>query len=268
VGDLARPGFIQKALSAIAPDVLIHCAAMVNVDECEKNPSLAYAANAEITRVLARSVPSYCLFVYIGTDSIFKGDLPFATEARLPCPRTVYSRSKLHGEWEVELAGQNHLIIRTNFYGWSSGRNRSFGEWLYHTLKNGQPCTLFSDLFFTPIYVVDLVKQLELLIHGGYQGLIHLSGRDRVSKHEFGIMMARAAGFSINNVRPGSIEEAPLLAPRPKDMSLSSGRFRQLTGVVAPVCLSGLRRFLSDQDRPIMARVNNSQESSRSVGDL
>ena len=150
---------------------------MTNVDACERDPALAYASNADITRDIARAVPAGCLLVYIATDGIFVGDSPFATEESLPCPRTVYGRSKLHGEWNVKQATDNHLIVRTNFYGWSSGRKQTFAEWLYHSLDRGQPITLFDDFFFTPIYVVDLVVRLRLLIEGGHRGTFHLCGK-------------------------------------------------------------------------------------------
>jgi dTDP-4-dehydrorhamnose reductase len=255
-GDLASHKFIADTVTRVAPDVLIHCAAMVNVDACERNPALAYACNAGITRDLARAVSPDCLFVYITTDGIFKGDAPFATEELLPCPRTVYGRSKLHGEWEVELATKNHLIVRTNFYGWSSGRKRTAAEWLYHALETGQPITLFDDFFFTPIYMLDFVERLELLIEGGHRGIVHLCGGERVSKYDFGALLAKLAGLSMESVRRGSIEDAGLAAPRPKDMSLSSERFRRLTGVDVPGCMAGLRRFLADRGRTLSARFD------------
>lgn len=260
VGDLTAPGFIEDTVAAVAPDILIHCAGMVSVDACEQNPVLAYACNTDITRNLARAVPPHCLVVYITTDGIFKGETPFATEEQLPCPRTVYGRSKLHGEWEVELAAKNHLIVRTNFYGWSSGRKQTAAEWLYHALDTGQTVTLFDDFLFTPIYVVDFVKRLELLIESGHRGIFHLCGKERVSKGQFGRLMAEAAGLSLKNVRWGSIENAHLAASRPKDMSLSSERFRRLTGVDVPGCMTGLLRFLADRQRPLSARFEGRED--------
>lgn len=256
VGELSSPGFIADIVAAVAPDVIIHCAGMVNVDACEQNPALAYACNTDITQRLVRAVGVQCPVVYITTDGIFRGDTPFATEEQLPCPRTVYGRSKLHGEWEVELATKNHLVVRTNFYGWSSGRKQTAAEWLYHALDTGQSLTLFDDFFFTPIYVVDFVERLILLIEGGHRGVFHLCGKDRVSKAQFGALMAKAAGLSLTNVRRGSIDDARLAAPRPKDMSLSSERFRRTTGVDVPGCMAGLLRFVADRGRPLSVRLD------------
>lgn len=253
-GDLQEPDFLQRTVGSVAPDILIHCAALTNVDACEQDPARAYAANATLTRHLARAVPARCLTVYISTDAVFSGERPFAAEQDLPCPRTVYGRSKVHGEWEVALASRNHLIVRTNFYGWSSGRKTTAGEWLYRCLEAQQPATLFTDFFFTPIYVVDLVERLARLFESTYRGVMHLAGGERLSKYAFGTLMADAGGFSAEAIHPGSLDEAPLIAPRAKDLSLSSARFVQLTGLEAPDSRSGLQRFLLDRGRPLSAR--------------
>ena len=268
LGELAAPGFIRDVMATVAPDILIHCAAMTNVDACERDPALAYASNADITRDIARAIPAGCQLVYIATDGIFVGDTPFATEELLPCPRTVYGRSKLYGEWNIKLATSNHLIVRTNFYGWSSGRKQTSAEWLYHALETGESITLFDDFFFTPIYVVDFVTRLDLLMEGGHRGTFHLCGKERISKHEFGSLMAKAAGFSMKHVRRGSIRDVQLPAPRPKDMSLDSERFRKAIGVKVPECMPGLRRFLSDRTRPLSARSGGFEEDFSQVAGL
>jgi dTDP-4-dehydrorhamnose reductase len=254
-GDLRDRDFLRAAVADAAPQLLIHCAAMVDVDACEDQPEEAYAYNAEVTRGLARTVAPDCLFVYITTDGVFVGDRPMRSEADLPCPRTVYGRSKLHGEWEVQLATHNHLIVRTNFFGWSSGRKQSSAEWLYSALQEQRAITLFDDFFFTPLYVMDLVERLLQLAERRQRGLFHIVGRDRVSKYEFGLELAQAAGFSCANVKRGSIEDARFRASRPRDMSLDSVRMAQASGWDVPACRGGLHRFIEDRDRTLGARV-------------
>jgi dTDP-4-dehydrorhamnose reductase len=254
-GDLMDPEFRRASLEEARPEIFIHCAAMVNVDACEEMPEVAYAANGALTGQLARAMPRDCLFVYVTTDGVFRGDRPFMREEDLPCPRTVYGRSKLHGEWETELTTDNHIIVRTNFFGWSSGLKQTSAEWLFGALSTGASVTLFDDFFFTPLYVVDLVERLVTLIGGGHRGRYHVCGRDRVSKHEFGMGLAAVAGLSTGRVQRGSIEAATLKAPRPRDMSLHSERFEKATGLLVPRCEDGLRRFIADRGRPLSERV-------------
>jgi len=255
-GDLCAKGFIVDCLERIRPDVIIHCAALVDVDACEQNPTLAYQMNAEVTRSLAQAAPSQSLFVYVTTDGLFKGDNAFATEHDLPCPRTEYGRSKVHGEWATQLATENHLIVRTNFYGWSSGRKKTAAEWLHNALLTGQRITLYEDFFFSPIYVADFVRLLGALIDSGKRGTFHLAGKDRVSKYEFGEMMANCADLPLDAVTKGAMEDAPLTVQRPRDMSLACGRIERLLNLTVPSCQTGIRNFVSHRDCPLSHRFD------------
>lgn len=257
-GELTDAKFLEKLVKDTAPDCVVHCAAMTNVDLCERDPAAARALNAELTRRLARSVPPGCLFVYISTDGLFQGDKPMITEQEPPRPRTAYGKSKLEGEREVVEACQRHLVIRTNFYGWSSGRKTTFAEWLYRALEQKEKITLFEDFFFTPVYVADLADRIAWLIESGKNGLFHLAGADRVSKEEFGKRLAELGKLSLENVRRGRLSQATLAADRPKDMSLSSAKFCRESGLTVPGCAEGIRRFLEDRRRPLSARCGSS----------
>lgn len=254
-GDLAKREDRENFLRDAEPDVLFHCAAMVNVDICEERQADAYFSNGTLTGLLAREVPSGCRIVYITTDGIFRGETPMQRETDLPCPRTVYGRSKLQGEWEVQLAGNLHQIIRTNFFGWSSGAKSTSGEWLYGALKTGDPITLFDDFWFTPIYVVDLVDSILRLAARGPGGIFHVTGRDRITKYDFGLQLAAVAGFSSARVARGSIENAHLRAPRPRDMSLNADKVAEILGRPAPGSDEGLARFLKDRQKSLEDRV-------------
>jgi dTDP-4-dehydrorhamnose reductase len=258
--DLGDDREVARLLDSVRPEVLFHCAALVDVDACERSPEAAHAINAILPGQLARAAGPDCLVVYITTDGVFRGDSAFATEEMFPSPRTVYGRSKLQGEIEVASATSNHLIVRTNFFGWSSGRKQTFAEWLYRALEQQQPITLFDDFHFTPIYVVDFVAGLLQLIDRRARGLFHLAGGERLSKYDFGMELAREAGFGITNVRRGSIDDAKLAAPRPKDMSLSTARAAAVIGRPLPRAAEGIARFLSDRGRPLSDRTVRAPE--------
>lgn len=261
LGDLTDGPWVLKALAQVSPQVVIHCAAMSNVDACERNPESATSCNVEVTRNLVRALPADCLFVYVSTDGIFRGEESFAREENPPSPLTVYGHTKLQGEEVVRQATRNHLILRTNFYGWSSGRKQTSAEWLYSSLQREEPITLFEDFFFTPIYVVHLAWRLQHLLATDFRGVFHLCGSERVSKSQFAEKLAHLAGFSMRNTRRGSLRGARLLAPRPGDMSLDCSRYKRLTGMDLPDCSSGLRRLLSDRGVPLSERVSRAEAS-------
>ena len=261
--DLADEVAAQEAIARIRPAVLFHCAALVNVDECERSPERAFAANAEMPRRVAQAAGPHCLVVYITTDGVFRGDQPLLGEGAPPEPRTVYGRSKLAGEAAVAAAAPEHLIVRTNFFGWSSRRKPTSAEWLYDALAAGDPLTLFDDFFFSPIYVVDLVDALLEAIDRGARGLYHLTGGERISKYAFGMELARQAGFATTSVRRGSIDDAGLAASRPKDMSLDTSRAAALLGRPMPGAREGIQRFLADRGTALSARASRGRRGSR-----
>lgn len=253
--DLLNDDDVSRLFATVLPDVVFHCAAFVDVDACERLPEQAYAENAAMPGRLARAAGPRCLFVYVTTDGVFRGDTPFASEETEPAPRTVYGRSKLQGEGSVAAATPNHLILRTNFFGWSSGRKPTFGEWLYRSLEEQRPITLFDDFYFTPLYVADFVTAVRGLIEAGARGLFHLTGGERLSKYAFGMELARQAGFSTAQVRRGSIDDAHLAATRPKDMSLSTSRAAVVLHRPLPRAAEGIARFIADRERPLSERV-------------
>lgn len=258
-GDLTDASFLRKVAQEVQPEAVIHCAAVTDVDACEKDPAMACRINADATRELARAVPPESLFVYVSTDALFSGDRPFSAEEEAPLPRTAYARSKLQGEWEVRIAAKNHLIVRTNFYGWSSGRKKTSAEWMFAVLEKEEPVTFFDDWFFTPIYVADLAERIQALLEAGARGVFHAAGSERVSKAGFGLQMAELAGFSTRRVRVASMEEAPLLAARARDTSLDSGRCARATGLPSPTCRRGLTRFLRHRNRALSARFGGEE---------
>lgn len=255
-GDLLDPGWIEGVITRAQPNVIVHCAAMVDLEACERNPAQAEAVNAGLTRRIARSAPAGCLVVYISTDGLFDGREPWRTESSLPCPRTTYGRTKIHGEWETQLATPDHLIVRTNFFGWSSGRKTSSAEWLFGALERRDPITMFDDFHFTPIYVAHFVRALAALIARRATGIFHVAGADRVTKYDFAMAMAAAAQLDASRVQRGSMRDAMLTADRPADLSLNSDRYTALTGTPVPTVADGVRQFLADRHRPLSARVS------------
>jgi dTDP-4-dehydrorhamnose reductase len=245
-GDLADAEFVQDTIARQAPELIVHCAGSADVDAFERNPEQAYFVNVELPRRLLAAAPERCRFVYISTDSIFGAEGSFHTEYEEPFPVNVYTRSKVEGERVC----RDHLVVRTNFYGWSSGRKKTFAEWLFASLENATPITLFDDFFFTPIHAADLVHCLDWLIAHNAKGVFHVAGRDRVSKYEFGVHMAKLMGASMANVKRGSLRDARLAARRPLDMSLSTDKIRNAIGHPMPGCIEGLQRFLNGNPRP------------------
>jgi UDP-4-amino-4,6-dideoxy-N-acetyl-beta-L-altrosamine transaminase/dTDP-4-dehydrorhamnose reductase len=234
-------------MKEFSPQIVIHTAAWVDVDGCQVNPAKAKESNETLTKLVVSASPKKAKIVYISTEQVFPGNKPYAKESDPTRPINIYGRTKLAGEQIVQKSRKQHLIVRTNFFGWSLGRKKTFGEWLIQSLREKQPIQLFTDFYFTPLYAGLVADRLEHLLKKEAQGVVHLGGRDRVSKYEFGRKLARMSGLSFGSVKDARMDSVASLAPRPKDISLNSGRAEALLGTQSPTLEKSLQLFLRDE---------------------
>jgi dTDP-4-dehydrorhamnose reductase len=102
---------------------------------------------------------------------------------------------------------------------------------------------MFSDVFFTPILVNDLVDIMFRLLEAGGAGIYNVVGDERVSKEAFGRLVAEVFGYSQNRIRSISVDQAGLKARRPKDMSLSCEKVVAFLGRRMPGVVEGVGRM-------------------------
>lgn len=235
-----------QILVRIQPDIVVHTAGLTSVEECEANPREAHRLNVSFAQQVARAANSMgAKLVHISTDHIFDGTSPMKREGEPPNPLNVYARTKLEAERVVLEACPDVLMIRTNFYGWGPPYRPSFSDWILKGLKNRDPLTMFSDVFYTPILINDLVDVLADLIVNRVSGVFHVAGGERISKHTFGMMLADAFGYPSDGILAISVEEHQFRAPRPRDMSLDCTKAEDLLGKQMPKVMDGLHRLRS-----------------------
>jgi dTDP-4-dehydrorhamnose reductase len=242
--DLTHDSATRKLLFDLRPDAIVHCAAATNVDWCEDNPRLAEAINVQASSVLAEIASTLnARFVYISTDSVFDGKKGDYLETDEPAPLNVYARSKLAGERETLRRNPSAVVVRVNIYGWSTQDKESFAEWILRQLEEGRQVPGFTDVFFTPILVNDLVSVMFAMLQHELAGLYHVAGSERISKFEFARRVAAAFGFDPAGVTPCQLKDGNLRAARPLDMSLNTAKIRSALSRSMPDVGSGLCAF-------------------------
>lgn len=242
--DVTSFGASQQALRKIRPDVIVHTAGLTNVEEGEANPVLAHRLNVRAAQHVGRIADTLgAQLVHISTDHLFDGTRPWKTETDVPAPLNTYARTKWQAEQVVLQACSNALIIRTNFFGWGTSVRTSFSDWILQALEQSCELTMFSDVFFTPILINDLVDLALELIAREATGIFHVAGGERLSKYSFALRMAEVFGYPRNHIRAMSVEEFPFKARRPKDMSLSSRKAESCLQVRMPTPEEGLERL-------------------------
>jgi UDP-4-amino-4,6-dideoxy-N-acetyl-beta-L-altrosamine transaminase/dTDP-4-dehydrorhamnose reductase len=247
--DLMDDARLEKVMAKESPDIVIHTVAKVDVDACEKSPREAFRINRDLTRELVRLMPPRSKIVFLSTDQVFDGRKPFARETDITHPINVYGKSKLAGEEVIRSSGKPYLIIRTNFFGWSAGRKKTFGEWLVQSLRQKKPIRLFKDFYFTPLYAGEVAESVGRLLKKRAEGTLHLVGRNRVSKYEFGQILAKTGRMHFSPTIGGKLREDTALAPRPKDLSLNFSKAEAFLGRRMPLLVQSLTAFFRDEHR-------------------
>ncbi|PSR14550.1 NAD(P)-dependent oxidoreductase [filamentous cyanobacterium CCP3] len=223
--DLSDLGNFSAWLETLAPDAVIHTAALSQPNRCEQVPELSHRLNVEATRVLAqfcgdRSIP----LAFTSTDQVFDGQTPPYTEASRPSPINIYGRHKVEAETLIQALHPAAVVCRLPLlYGPPSPTAECFLQGFVRTLEAGQPLHLFTDEFRTPAYVDDVAAGLLLALEKA-TGLLHLGGPERLSRYEFGLQMAEVFGFEQDLILPSKQADVAMPAARPPDVSSNSDR--------------------------------------------
>lgn len=243
--DLTQDELTRRVIGKVQPDLVVHCAAATDVDRCQRDEAWAYRLNVEMARSVATAAAAReASLIHISTDAVFDGRQGGYSEHSEPAPINVYGASKLAGEAAVRKAHPDALIVRTNLFGWNLRRNhRSLAEWFLASLVEGRVIQGFGDVSFSPILVNDLGDLLLELWAKGAQGLLHLGGADCLSKHQFGRELAARFGHDPASIRRSSVDQAGLVAPRPKELCLDSGKAATVLARPVPSLAGGLDRF-------------------------
>ena len=238
------------------PDLVVHAAALVDVDRRERDPSAAERLHVGTTRTIRDAIePWGGTLIYISTDSVFDGRKVGAyMEEDQPAPQNAYAWTKAQGE-TVALMYRRATVLRTNIFGWSRAERMSLAEWTLRGLVEGSALTMFRDVHYTPIHVTQLAQVVRQVWERGLVGLYHAAGSTRLSKYDFALSLAATFGLGASNVHAGSVDDAGLAAPRPKNLALSSMRLAQAIGRPLPRASDGIRLMKHQYDSGWVSRI-------------
>ena len=154
------------------PDVIINCAALTNVDGCEKMWDLAYKINAIGPRNLAIAATTVgAKLVHVSTDYVFAGtERAPRTEFDEPNPISAYGKTKLEGEHFVRQFAEKFFILRT---AWLYGDGKNFVKTMVRASKTHDEVSVVCDQFGSPTSAVELAKMIHFLEGTDNYGIFH-----------------------------------------------------------------------------------------------
>jgi len=249
--NLTQKAQVKRLMGWARPDVLIHCAAMTQVDLCEEKPKEAWEANSLATRLLSAEAREWNTTVlYISTDYVFNGKkkIPYRPQDKLT-PVSVYGQSKAEGESWVQRFAPHWIILRTS---WLYGGRVSFVESIVKKAKTEKVLHVVNDQVGAPTYVKDLAESIFLILKKCPllpkipTGIYHYTGLGKISWFQFAKEILRQVEFG-TKVRPISAATLALKAPRPANSCLDMGSLKRQWGIEPKPWKDGLRRCLRER---------------------
>jgi dTDP-4-dehydrorhamnose reductase len=214
---------VEKLINQLKPHTIIHCAAITDVDLCERNRDLAVKVNYEATKVIAKASEKIdAHMIYISTDYVFDGLKGMYREEDKPNPINTYGLTKLLGETAVMENCNRSLIARASvIYGSKPAAGKvNFTLWILGKLKSGERVKVLKDQYVSPTLNTNLALMILNALEMNLTGIIHMSGATRVSRYEFAIQIARKFNLDEGLVEEAYMHEMNWIAKRPRDSSL------------------------------------------------
>src|SRR5690348_3878472 len=159
--DVSELNDVDSVIGATRPDVVIHTAAMTNVDQCETQKEACWKSNVTAVEHLIKACEKFnCHLIHVSTDFIFDGSHGPLDESEKPGPVNYYGESKLAAEELLLKSSISYSILRTVLvYGITNDMSRSnIVLWVKNSLEQGKTIQVVNDQWRTPTLAEDLAK--------------------------------------------------------------------------------------------------------------
>jgi dTDP-4-dehydrorhamnose reductase len=223
--DVADRDAVLQAVTATRPDAIVHAAAWTAVDACEEDPDRALGVNALGTRnVVDAARRAGAAVCYLSSDYVFDGTKPDPyVEWDPPNPRSVYGRSKLAGELELD---PGSTLVRTS---WVCGRHgHNVVKTILRLANEHHELTFVDDQRGHPSFAADVAGMVRRLVVERRTGIFHVTNQGAVSWYELARAVMESAGLDPDRVRPIATTDLdpPRAAPRPANSVLDNAALR------------------------------------------
>lgn len=231
--DLTDERAIKSELENANPDAVLHLAAISSAEQVRRDPDRAKLINVGATRHIAQ----WCAergrrLVFASTDMVFDGGRSWRAEDDEPRPILAYGATKRAAELEA-LTAPNSVVARICLlYGPSRCGRATFFDRSIEALRAGKPQTFFDDEHRTPLDFQTVAAIFVALARADFRGILHVGGRERLSRFDLMSRTARALGLDPSLVQSNSRADAVFDEPRPADLSLDT---RRLAGLLPEI---------------------------------
>ena len=231
-GDLGDESHVKELSRNINPDLIINCAALADVDRCERERELSQKANVDSVTRLTEYFPQAGL-IHISTDYVFPGKRAQPRRNDPTEPINIYGRHKLEAEKVVLNASKNTAVIRAVLM-FDNVSKRNFYRFVFQSLRDGKKVEGITDQYTNPISAPGAANIIIDLVEKKATGIWHIGGADYVNRFEFSCRIAEFFNLDTNLIVPVNSDKVSRPAARPKLAGLDVSETFKLLEYPAP----------------------------------
>lgn len=248
--DITDQRAVERVMSEVRPDAVIHCAGWTAVDaaEDEDKQALVRKINVDGTQYIADICKKLdCKMLYLSTDYVFngQGSAPWHPDSKEYAPLNFYGQTKLDGELAVANTLEKYFIVRI---AWVFGRNgKNFVKTMLNIGRKYDTLRVVNDQIGTPTYTLDLSRLLVDMVETEKYGYYHATNEGGfISWYDFACEIFKQAGYT-TKVIPVTTEEYGLSkAARPFNSRLDKSKLTEMGFRPLPVWQDALSRYLKE----------------------
>jgi len=248
VQDLTDSQGLIKTLEEYRPNVIIHTAAISDIDYCESHKGVAEKVNIGVTRFLVQ----YCRIkdiklIYFSSDSVFDGRKGDYVEDDIPSPLHYYGKTKVKGEKIVSSTLKKWNVIRPSLIMGLpvEDSGNSFLWKMIKNLKEKSSVAFPVEEIRTPIDAVTLSRAVLELVDSDINGFLHLSGNSVMNRYEMALKICSFLDYDPSSVEPKKPVVDTGRAVRPADVSLNNSKAKKLLKTPMRTLEEGLELIVS-----------------------
>ena len=220
--DLTDLQALKQLFQELQPDAVIHTAALSSPNFCQLHPEASHLINVSASCNLSDlSADAGIPCAFISSDMVFDGLNPPYRESDPVCPVNRYGEQKVAAEVGMLQRYPHVAVCRMPLMFGAAPFAPSFIQPFIEKIRSGQSLSLFTDEFRTPVSGAAAAQGI-LFALDKVRGYVHLGGKERLSRYEFGRLMVEILELPMTNLSACRQADVKMAAPRPPDLSLDS----------------------------------------------
>ena len=220
--DITDSAEVEKNINLFNPNIIINCAAITNVDFCEKNKSICYDVNVNGLKNLIKYSDKETKIIHISSDYVYDGENNSYDETLAPNPINYYGKTKLESENILIGSRRSYIIIRPSTLYSFKGNN--FFTWVYNSLINNTEINVVDDQVSNPSFVPSLASSIIDMILMNGEGLYHHGSKDSITRYDFAIAISKKFNFNDKLIKKTNTKTLNQIARRPLSSILNCSK--------------------------------------------